>query len=275
MRRTEMQPPTLMGLPSRPLGMRQPPARSTLMRLQTVYLSALLTALALSGCVETTTSGDDDLDALIERVARQAIGSDASTSWIDCPDLEGVTPGDYDCTSTVDGEEVEWDIIVETPPSASGDSVSVTLTPHFESSASNAEFEIRRQFVLLRNLSLESVTCPESSSEMYAGACQAEARGISFGVQFTDEGNGRGVVRPLGVITGRQIEIGIAQALEENGTPSRVECDIPDIANASTGDVMTCLASSTVNREQATIQVDVTSDQGNYSWNIVDVRQRP
>ena len=229
----------------------------------------LVSFVFLAGCggAPTGPSGSAGLDSLIAALATDIAGPGAEVSTLDCPDLEGDTPGDYTCTSTVDGHDVTWAMAVTDNPVAA-DSFRVNLVPDYGSPSLDAEYALRRSFRDQRGVVLDAVSCPPSDQDPYVAVCRATVEGVAFDVEFQSQGESFGY-QPRGVGLRGEIEQAIAAGLQGNDGPAVVvDCDAPLVFETPVGLEVLCQARAPQTGETATVRY-TTLEGGRFAWDIV------
>ncbi|MGB3543894.1 hypothetical protein [Rubrivirga sp.] len=240
-----------------------------MLRLPTLF--ALL--IVASGCEGEISIGNDPqtFDQLVDNLVIELVGPDADATALDCPGLEGDAPGEYTCTSTVDGQDVTWAMTVSALTAVDGgDSTAVGLVPDYGSESAGAEWALKRSFRTTYDMELASISCPDGDAPDYTAVCQANYDGKSFDVQFDKKPDGTFVYVPTGVGFRQNTEAAIANGLEQGtGLATSVTCETPTMWEIEIGQEFACDVRATETGEQAEVRLVMTDMVGNFDWNVV------
>ncbi len=236
--------------------------------------ACLLALIFVTGCeAEFSVGGPGgDMDDLVDGLVAELVGPNADRTPLDCPDLEGRTPGEYTCTSTVDGQDVTWAMtVLELTAADGGDSTAVNLYPDYGSPAANAERALMRSFRNDYDQTLESVMCPPTSdATIYNGTCRGAIEGVTFDIPYESLDGTRFRYEPTGVGFKQSIENDIASGLEEaSGLAASVSCEAPNVFEFEVNQEFVCDAQGTDSDNEATIRAVVLDQSGRFKWDVV------
>ena len=234
----------------------------------------LVFLVLVTGCeaeINTPLSDDERMAALLDNLSGDLVGPVSDRTPLDCPDLEGVTPGRYTCTSTVDGGDVTWDVTVTSLTAADGgDSTAVGLTPDFGSTHANVERNLLRSFRTDLGVTMTSAVCPPSEADPYVGTCQVTYDRTAFDVAYQGRADGTFSYTPARMGIRAKIEQTIADGVEaQTGDAHDVSCEVADAWPLVIGETIVCRAESRRNDDWATFEATTTNLEGNHNVRLL------